>query len=55
MTFTPSSRDYDEISAELFDADGYSVAEQLAAIHMVELTEYSVVDDTDVSHKIVVP
>ncbi|CAD0199280.1 unnamed protein product [Chrysodeixis includens] len=49
------SRDYDEISVELFDADGYSVAEQLAAIHMVELTEYSVVDDTDISHKIVVP
>ncbi|CAB3253701.1 unnamed protein product [Arctia plantaginis] len=48
-------RDYDEISVELYDDDGYSIAEQLAAIKMVELVEYSVVDDTSVTQKVVVP
>ncbi|XP_062529282.1 uncharacterized protein LOC110384726 isoform X2 [Bombyx mori] len=40
------SRDYDEVAVELFNSDGYSIAEQLAARDMVDLVEYSVVDDT---------
>lgn len=48
------SREYDEITVELFDKDGYSIAEQLAATNMVELTPYTVVYDTEM-HKVVVP
>ncbi|CAH0701359.1 unnamed protein product [Spodoptera exigua] len=48
------AREYDEITVELFDKDGYSIADQLAAINMVELTPYSVVYDTE-THKVVVP
>lgn len=39
---------------ELFDKDGYSIAEQLAATNMVELIPYTVVYDTEM-HKVVVP
>ncbi|KAM3964534.1 uncharacterized protein ACR2FA_001502 [Aphomia sociella] len=49
------SRDYDEITVELFDEDNYSVAEQLAALNMVNLEEYTIVDDTNVTQKLVVP
>ncbi|XP_047024502.1 uncharacterized protein LOC124633352 isoform X3 [Helicoverpa zea] len=49
------SRGYDEITVELFDKEGYSIAEQLAAIDMVKLTEYSVVDDSHVTTKVIVP
>ncbi|KAJ8730260.1 hypothetical protein PYW07_017298 [Mythimna separata] len=49
------ARDYDEITVELFDEDGYSIAEQLAANDMVELTDYTIVDDASVTKKIVVP
>ncbi|CAH1645665.1 unnamed protein product [Spodoptera littoralis] len=48
------AREYDEITVELFDKEGYSIAEQLAAINMVELTSYSVVFDTEMQ-KVVVP
>ncbi|PZC86280.1 hypothetical protein B5X24_HaOG211441 [Helicoverpa armigera] len=49
------SRGYDEITVELFDKEGYCIAEQLAAIDMVKLTEYSVVDDSHVTTKVIVP
>ena len=51
----PRSRDYDEVFVELFDEEGYSIAEQLAANDMVELTDYSIVDDSTVTKKVVVP
>ena len=50
-----SARDYDEMTVELFDEEGYSIAEQLAANDLVELAEYSVFDDSEVTQKIVVP
>ncbi|KAL4709960.1 hypothetical protein ACJJTC_003923 [Scirpophaga incertulas] len=46
-------REYDELIVELLDKDGYNVAEQLAAHGMVTLTEYSVIDDTNVTRKMV--
>ncbi|XP_026490887.2 uncharacterized protein LOC113396984 [Vanessa tameamea] len=49
------ARDYDEVTVELFDENGFSIAEQLAAGELVNLTEYSVVDDTDVKQKLVLP
>ncbi|XP_052759335.1 tudor domain-containing 6-like [Galleria mellonella] len=49
------SRDYDEITVELYDEDDYSVAEHLAALNMVTLEEYTVFDDTNVTQKLVVP
>ncbi|XP_075973283.1 tudor domain-containing 6-like isoform X2 [Anticarsia gemmatalis] len=48
-------REYDEVTVELYDDDGYSIAEQLAALNMVELVDYSVVDDSAITHKLVVP
>lgn len=49
------ARDYDEIAVELYDDDGYSIAEQLAALNMVDLVDYTVTDDTTVSQRVVVP
>ncbi|XP_068631967.1 tudor domain-containing protein 1-like isoform X2 [Battus philenor] len=49
------SRDYDEITVELYDDNGVSIAEELAASQLVELTEYTIEDDTAVKQKLVVP
>ncbi|RVE48066.1 hypothetical protein evm_007253 [Chilo suppressalis] len=46
-------RDYDELIVELFDDEGYSIAEQLAAHDVIELREYVINDDTKTTHKIV--
>ncbi|XP_026317761.1 uncharacterized protein LOC113228624 [Hyposmocoma kahamanoa] len=49
------ARDYDEITVELFDEHGYSIAEQLAALDMVVLKDFVVLDDSNTLHKQVVP
>ncbi|KAL0841028.1 hypothetical protein ABMA28_014796 [Loxostege sticticalis] len=46
-------RDYDELIIELYDEEGYSVAEQLAARDMVELTDYSVEPDQHLTKRVV--
>ncbi|XP_028163118.1 uncharacterized protein LOC114354765 isoform X3 [Ostrinia furnacalis] len=46
-------RDYDELIVELFDAEGYSVAEQLAAQAFVDLKEFAVVPDSHITTRIV--
>ncbi|XP_030025003.2 uncharacterized protein LOC115443658 isoform X1 [Manduca sexta] len=49
------ARDYDEITVELFDEEGYSIAEQLAAQKLIDLVEYEVIPDKNVQQKMVVP
>ncbi|XP_072932167.1 uncharacterized protein [Epargyreus clarus] len=50
------ARDYDEITVEVFDDAGESVAEKLVDLSdSLELTEYAVIDDTAVTTKLVVP
>ncbi|CAH2037815.1 unnamed protein product, partial [Iphiclides podalirius] len=47
------ARDYDEITVELYDDMGKSIAEQLAAGKLVELTDYIIEDDSNVKQKLV--
>ncbi|XP_053607769.1 uncharacterized protein krimp isoform X2 [Plodia interpunctella] len=47
-------RDYDEITVELFD-DEKNIAEELAKSETVELEDYSIEDDTNITQKLVVP
>ncbi|XP_045497058.1 uncharacterized protein LOC123695304 isoform X1 [Colias croceus] len=49
------ARTYDEITVELFDENGYSIAETLAQQKVVELREFEMEDDKGVQQKIVVP
>ncbi|KAG7302757.1 hypothetical protein JYU34_012719 [Plutella xylostella] len=49
-------RGYDELEIELYDSEGYSIADKLAALNnTIKVVEYDVVDDTDVPQRIVVP
>ncbi|XP_038212247.1 uncharacterized protein LOC119832629 isoform X2 [Zerene cesonia] len=49
------ARNYDEITVELFDDNGYSIAEILAQQKVVELREFEMEDDKGIQQKIVVP
>ncbi|XP_039754113.1 uncharacterized protein LOC120629282 isoform X2 [Pararge aegeria] len=49
------ARDYDEITVELFDEHGFSIAEQLAAGLFVNLEEYEISYDTNDTQKVIVP
>lgn len=48
-----SDRDHDELTIEMFDAQGYSIAEKMEARGVIALKEIEVETDHDIKFKMV--